>query len=48
MLRQLFEPLPGDARIEELARMLAGADVNERARDYARTLLDDAARAPLH
>jgi DNA repair protein RecN (Recombination protein N) len=43
-----IEPLPGDARIEELARMLAGADVNERARDYARTLLDDAARAPLH
>lgn len=43
-----IEPLPGDARIEELARMLAGADINERARDYARTLLDDAARAPLH
>lgn len=43
-----IEPLPGDARIEELARMLAGADVNERARDYARTLLDDAERAPLH
>ncbi|MFM8356674.1 MAG: DNA repair protein RecN [Gammaproteobacteria bacterium] len=43
-----IEPLSGDARVEELARMLAGADVNERARDYARTLLHDAARAPLH
>jgi len=31
-----------DNRIEELARMLAGADVTEKTRAYATTLLQEA------
>ncbi len=31
--------LDTDSRVEELARMLAGADINEKTRDYAQTLL---------
>ena len=37
-----IEPLAEDTRIDELARMLAGADVTEESRDYARTLLKEA------
>ena len=40
--------LDTDARIEELARMLAGADVTEKTRSYAQTLLDEATARTLH
>ena len=36
-------PLSKEQRIEELARMLAGADVTSKTRDYAETLLTEAA-----
>lgn len=39
----LIETLVADSRVEELARMLAGADITEKSRDYARTLLTQAA-----
>ena len=35
-------PLDEDMRIEELARMLAGADITEKTREYASTLLKEA------
>lgn len=35
--------LEDEHRIEELARMLAGADITDKTRDYAQTLLQDAA-----
>ncbi len=35
-------PLDSKQRIEELARMLAGADVTDKTRDYAKTLLTEA------
>ncbi len=35
-------PLSDEQRIEELARMLAGADVTSKTRDYAKTLLNEA------
>jgi DNA repair protein RecN (Recombination protein N) len=35
-------------RIEELARMLAGADVTDKTRSYAQTLLDEASSRTLH
>ncbi len=38
----LIESLAPDSRVEELARMLAGADVTDKSRDYARTLLTQA------
>ena len=38
----VIEPLSQDNRIEELARMLAGADVTEKTRAYATTLLQEA------
>ena len=38
-----IQPLTHDERIEELARMLAGADVNTKARNYAQELLSQAA-----
>ena len=38
----LIDALARDSRVEELARMLAGADITEKSRDYARTLLDEA------
>lgn len=38
-----IQPLNDDDRIEELARMLAGADVNTKARTYAKELLSQAA-----
>ena len=37
-----IEPLSDKDRIEELARMLAGADVNTKARTYAKELLSQA------
>ncbi len=40
----LIDPLAPDTRVEELARMLAGADITDKSRDYARTLLSEAAR----
>ena len=41
----LVEPLDGDARLEEVARMLAGAKVTEQARAAASSLLDGAGKA---
>lgn len=38
----LIDPLAPDSRVEELARMLAGADITDKSRDYARTLLAEA------
>jgi DNA repair protein RecN (Recombination protein N) len=43
-----IEELTADRRVEELARMLAGADVTEKSRDYARTLLHEAQHGALH
>jgi len=43
-----IEPLVIERRIDELARMLAGADVTDKSRDYARTLLQEAQRSALH
>jgi DNA repair protein RecN (Recombination protein N) len=40
-----LEPLDGEARVEELARMLGGAQITERTRDHAREMLE-AARRP--
>ena len=37
-----IQPLSDQDRIEELARMLAGADVNTKARNYAKELLSQA------
>ncbi|MFO1408696.1 MAG: DNA repair protein RecN [Steroidobacteraceae bacterium] len=37
--RTRLEPLDGEARVEELARMLAGASVTDRAREHAREML---------
>ena len=37
-----IEALAPDTRVEELARMLAGADITDKSRDYARTLLAEA------
>ncbi|MFW6094141.1 MAG: DNA repair protein RecN [Pseudomonadota bacterium] len=43
-----IEPLGSDNRVEELARMLAGADITEKSRDYARTLLREAQAEAVH
>lgn len=43
-----IEPLAADSRVDELARMLAGADITDKSRDYARTLLSEAESATLH
>ena len=37
-----IEQLHDSDRIEELARMLAGSDINEKSREYAQALLSDA------
>lgn len=37
-----IEGLAVDSRVEELARMLAGADITDKSRDYARALLAEA------
>jgi DNA repair protein RecN (Recombination protein N) len=44
----LIDPLSEDGRIDELARMLAGADVTDKSREYARNLLREAADNALH
>lgn len=41
----LIDPLDPGERVEELARMLAGAGITDKARDYARTLLSEAGGA---
>lgn len=41
-----IEPLTHELRIAELARMLAGSDITDKSRDYARTLLEEANGAP--
>ncbi|MCZ6640565.1 MAG: DNA repair protein RecN, partial [Gammaproteobacteria bacterium] len=43
-----IEPLAEETRIDELARMLAGADVTQESRDYARTLLTEASLDAVH
>jgi DNA repair protein RecN (Recombination protein N) len=43
-----IEELGAEPRVEELARMLAGADVTEKSREYARTLLQEADHGALH
>ena len=40
--RTALEPLEGDARVDELARMLGGTSVTERAREHAREMLQSA------
>ncbi|MCZ6710042.1 MAG: DNA repair protein RecN [Gammaproteobacteria bacterium] len=37
-----IEALSKDSRISELARMLAGSDITDKSRDYAKTLLEEA------
>jgi DNA repair protein RecN (Recombination protein N) len=39
--------LEGTERIEEVARMLGGAEITSRTRDHAREMLESAAKAPL-
>ena len=34
--------LQDDLRVDELARMLAGADITDKTRDYAQSLLEEA------
>ena len=41
-------PLADAERIDELARMLAGAGITDKSRDYARTLLSEARDIALH
>jgi DNA repair protein RecN (Recombination protein N) len=41
-----LEVLDGEARIEELARMLGGTSITERAREHAREMLESALRRP--
>jgi len=43
-----IDPLGPEARVEELARMLAGAGITEKSKDYARTLLEDASDNLIH
>lgn len=43
-----IDALPDAARVDELARMLAGAGITEKSRDYARNLLKEATESPLH
>jgi DNA repair protein RecN (Recombination protein N) len=40
--------LEDEGRVEELARMLAGADITDKSRDYATTLLREAENRALH
>jgi DNA repair protein RecN (Recombination protein N) len=44
--RTILEPLDGEARVEELARMLGGTRITERTRAHAREMLDAALRRP--
>ena len=43
-----IDPLAEGGRIDELARMLAGAGITKKSRDYARSLLKDASDNPVH
>ncbi len=43
----LIDPLAEDSRVEELARMLAGADITDKSREYARALLHEAQLEPV-
>jgi DNA repair protein RecN (Recombination protein N) len=43
--RTAVEPLEGEARVEEIARMLGGTTITERTREHAREMLE-ASRAP--
>jgi DNA repair protein RecN (Recombination protein N) len=43
-----IDALLDDSRVEELARMLAGADITDKSRDYAATLLREAENRALH
>ena len=43
-----IDPLAADARIDELARMLAGAGITEKSREYARNLLQEASDKAVH
>jgi DNA repair protein RecN (Recombination protein N) len=44
--RTSLEPLDGDARVEELARMLGGTSITARTRDHAREMLESALQRP--
>jgi DNA repair protein RecN (Recombination protein N) len=44
--RTALEPLDGEARVEELARMLGGASVTDRAREHAREMLESGRTRP--
>ena len=43
-----IDDLSEGSRVEELARMLAGADITDKSRDYAATLLREAENRALH
>ena len=43
-----IDPLAESGRVDELARMLAGADVTKKSRDYARSLLKEASDTQVH
>jgi DNA repair protein RecN (Recombination protein N) len=43
-----IDALADASRVEELARMLAGADITDKSRDYAATLLREAENRALH
>jgi DNA repair protein RecN (Recombination protein N) len=44
--RTALEVLAGEARVEELARMLGGASITERAREHAKEMLESALKRP--
>ena len=44
--RTNLEPLTGDARVEEIARMLGGASITARTREHAREMLESVPPAP--
>ena len=44
--RTSLEALDGEARVEELARMLGGTSITARTRDHAREMLESALRRP--
>ena len=43
-----IEPLQRNERVDELARMLAGAGITAESRAYAQTLLEEAGNGPVH
>jgi DNA repair protein RecN (Recombination protein N) len=44
--RTALESLEGEARVEELARMLGGTSITERAREHAKEMLESALKRP--